>query len=561
MRARVIPCVVILCSVASIGAGAVPAGAAAPGADPASKPATAPVPGPSAGAAEALSPQVAPKLLQYQGRFTDPSGTPLAGSVKLTFRLFNAPVAGSVLWTETHTDVALNDGVASVLLGSLVSFSGDAFTAESRYLGITVNDGTELLPRLVVTSVPFALQAESLQGKTPADFEPEGSVSALSINDGSPPNQGSNRVHWNNLTGVPEGFADGTDQGVTDHGQLAGLLDDDHPQYALRTDLAQSDSLGPNTGRNLVSWYNLTDVPAGFADGADNQGAGITDHGQLTGLLDDDHPQYALDTDLEAHVKAADPHPVYATDQDLADHAADPGAHHTKTVSASELTAGTLDPARLPAGGITGAHVQDGSLTGADLADGTVGYAKLAPGSVTGTIVADGTLTGEDLASGTVDSTRLAVGAVTGSRVKDGSLRAVDMLDGPGAAYLGDPDVRSLTDQALTLLTKTITCPVAGWVLAVGSGQACIEAGGSGLEHPLEFSVSAENDTLDPLARAEYRIYGFNSIRQCAPVVSQRLFPVTAGENAFYIVGLGEAGTTMEVSRLNLTLVFVARQY
>ena len=31
------------------------------------------------------------------------------------------------------------------------------------------------------------------------------------------------------------------------------------------------------------------------ADGADNTGAGATDHGQLTGLEDDDHPQYATD--------------------------------------------------------------------------------------------------------------------------------------------------------------------------------------------------------------------------------------------------------------------------
>lgn len=46
--------------------------------------------------------------------------------------------------------------------------------------------------------------------------------------------------------------------------------------------------------------------------------AGVTDHGLLTGLADDDHPQYALDTDLSAHVAAADPHPQYALDTDLA---------------------------------------------------------------------------------------------------------------------------------------------------------------------------------------------------------------------------------------------------
>lgn len=47
-------------------------------------------------------------------------------------------------------------------------------------------------------------------------------------------------------------------------------------------------------------------------------GGGVTDHGLLIGLADDDHPQYALDTDLTAHVAAADPHPQYALDTDLA---------------------------------------------------------------------------------------------------------------------------------------------------------------------------------------------------------------------------------------------------
>ncbi len=40
---------------------------------------------------------------------------------------------------------------------------------------------------------------------------------------------------------------------------------------------------------------------------------GVTDHGLLTGLADDDHPQYALDTDLAAHMgDTTDAHPASA---------------------------------------------------------------------------------------------------------------------------------------------------------------------------------------------------------------------------------------------------------
>lgn len=47
-------------------------------------------------------------------------------------------------------------------------------------------------------------------------------------------------------------------------------------------------------------------------------GPHITDHGALTGLADDDHPQYATDADLTAHAAAGDPHTGYRLES--ADH-------------------------------------------------------------------------------------------------------------------------------------------------------------------------------------------------------------------------------------------------
>lgn len=60
--------------------------------------------------------------------------------------------------------------------------------------------------------------------------------------------------------------------------------------------------------------------------------AGVTDHGALIGLADDDHPQYATDADLAAHTASGDPHPGYATDTDLTTHAgaADPHTGYQK---------------------------------------------------------------------------------------------------------------------------------------------------------------------------------------------------------------------------------------
>ena len=109
---------------------------------------------------------------------------------------------------------------------------------------------------------------------------------------------------------------------VTDHGGLTGLSDDDHPQYTLAdgTRAFTGEVLGitPTTASGLAT--------KGYVDGGDSStlssansyadgvastaesnantytdisiatlsGSMITDHGALTGLDDDDHPQYIL---------------------------------------------------------------------------------------------------------------------------------------------------------------------------------------------------------------------------------------------------------------------------
>lgn len=101
--------------------------------------------------------------------------------------------------------------------------------------------------------------------------------------------------------------------GITDHGALSGLSDDDHPQYAMDTEIvgkvlfdAKGDLL-VGTGADA-----LTRLPVGAngkvlkANSATSTGlewaddltggGGVTDHGALTGLGDPDHSQIAAGT-------------------------------------------------------------------------------------------------------------------------------------------------------------------------------------------------------------------------------------------------------------------------
>ncbi len=78
-----------------------------------------------------------------------------------------------------------------------------------------------------------------------------------------------------------KGYVDG--ELVTDHGALTGLGDDDHTQY-VKTDGTRSFT-GTVSGVSPTASSHL--ATKGYVDGEL-----VTDHGALTGLGDDDHPQY-----------------------------------------------------------------------------------------------------------------------------------------------------------------------------------------------------------------------------------------------------------------------------
>jgi hypothetical protein len=106
----------------------------------------------------------APNLINYQGVLTDGAGNPVDGLVSFEFRLFDADIAGTQLWSETQNVSVLN-GAYNVLLGSSTAFPADLFDGRNLELEIVVS-GENLTPRHILASVPFARQA----GCNPGDF-------------------------------------------------------------------------------------------------------------------------------------------------------------------------------------------------------------------------------------------------------------------------------------------------------------------------------------------------------------------------------------------------------
>jgi hypothetical protein len=140
----------------------------------------------------------APALISYQGFVTDSSDEPLAdGSYTMKFALYTAESGGTKIWEETQNSVSVSNGFFSVLLGNGNCTTGcplDAgdFSDPARYLQSSIDSGSGFVdfPRQQLASAPYSLQAEAaVQAETAAS------------------------APWSGLTGVPAGFADGTDDG------------------------------------------------------------------------------------------------------------------------------------------------------------------------------------------------------------------------------------------------------------------------------------------------------------------------------------------------------------
>lgn len=100
-----------------------------------------------------------PNLVGFEGFLSDGSGNPITdGSYSLTFKVYDAATAGTVLWTETQAAVQVTQGLYSVTLGSVTTLGATLFNG-NRWIGVTVGTGTEMTPRTRISSVPFALNA------------------------------------------------------------------------------------------------------------------------------------------------------------------------------------------------------------------------------------------------------------------------------------------------------------------------------------------------------------------------------------------------------------------
>jgi hypothetical protein len=107
-----------------------------------------------------------PNQMQYQGYLTDDGGSPLDTTVDMEFVIYDDSIGSGTVWTETHLDVIVENGLFEVILGSVSGVTGGAVSDSVRWLGITVGDDSEIYPRTKLVTVPYAFRVGTVDGAT-----------------------------------------------------------------------------------------------------------------------------------------------------------------------------------------------------------------------------------------------------------------------------------------------------------------------------------------------------------------------------------------------------------
>ncbi|MFN8443796.1 MAG: hypothetical protein U0175_23660 [Caldilineaceae bacterium] len=236
----------------------------------------------------AVSAASVPNYVNFQGVVRDADGKRLTGSYDMIFAVFDQPVAGNQLWSETQTGLTARDGDFSALLGTVTAFPANLFSSADRYVSITVN-GVEMQPRQRFASVPYAFQAQNgvpvgtvidwwrPDANTPL---PEGYLicNGQTVNDAQSPLNGKALPNLNNafVRGTTDPNAIGATGGAATHHHS---INHDHAAVTTKTSPAGHHNHGYSyfNGQDYYT-YNRAGamvLAEDWGDGMDNAGAGV----------------------------------------------------------------------------------------------------------------------------------------------------------------------------------------------------------------------------------------------------------------------------------------------
>lgn len=136
----------------------------------------------------------------------------------------------------------------------------------------------------------------------------------------------------------------------------------------------------------------------------------------------------------------------------------------TGYLAAGRIQAASLDASVLVAGSITAVQITAGTITGAKIAAGTITASNIAVATITADQIAGATITAAEIAADTITAAEIAAGSITVDRLTAGTLTAFTLRTSSGAR-------RVTVSAASNAISFTESSSVIGWVgPAVTSG-------------------------------------------------------------------------------------------
>lgn len=121
-----------------------------------------------------------PGLINFHGYLSEADAA-VTGTVEATFKIYDAPTGGNLLWSEIRSFDVL-DGYYSIMLGEItpleIDFNGDMF------LALQITGQNEMAPRYMITATPFAWVARYADSSSAVA---DNSINETKIIDGSIP--------------------------------------------------------------------------------------------------------------------------------------------------------------------------------------------------------------------------------------------------------------------------------------------------------------------------------------------------------------------------------------
>ncbi len=455
-------------------------------------------------AATGVMAQIAPTL-NYQGRLTDASGTPVVdGNYDLIFRIYTAPSGGSLQWNSGASPVSVPvvNGLFSVVLGdaSMTALPEPIFSGQTLYLEIEISGEAPFTPRQPIVATAYSLRANFAEESQNAQF-----LGGLSNSAFVPITGGT-------MTGLLTiNIGGGGDEFIFSRSSTSGY----------------SSFLQYFAGAPRILMF------------------GLQSGGQITVVDDNDEAQINL---------AADP--IFGGTLRLNDNEGGNGIFmlggSSSTQTVFELTAGGNASLRIDASDSS----PQPKLTIAD--EVGIPQIELDPGNANpGSKVY--------LPAGSIDGYEIADNTITGDKLLSNAISVSVLNDDAGGAQNAFQSATSLfltsAGQA-TIIQAAINAPADGFVLAIASFNLKVYHV-SATKSEAIFGLTADPPNLPGDQTREYIIWPSITSGTFGELISlQRIFPVTAGVNQITLTGEKTSGVNdHQVTDATLSLLYFKSSY